>query len=356
MTEQSDPDARRTSQRPALGLRVPPCRPVQEVAAFARHVEGLGFERVYFPDSQLLWRDPFVTMFAAAGATSELVLGTAVTNVVTRHPSLVAGLARTIAETAPGRVHLGLGVGNSSVEPIGLRPSRQAELRDGIAQIRGLLSGADVVVNGRTARQRDPHPDVPVYIAASGPQNLGMAGEIGDGAILLSGVSPALLDRGVSLVREGAERAGRDPRSVDLVVSAYTLVSDDIERDARILKPVLAGMAQHGGRSVLETVGIRAEVPAHVPEIYPDLVHAEDWPLAVEHCSRWISDEDAVRYAEEFCLFGSPELIAERIRDAQARGASTLYLQHVGSYDFPEQLANDVAARVLPLLDGPQAA
>lgn len=336
--------------RPAMALRVPPCRPVPEVAAFAHHVEGLGFDRVYFPDSQLLWRDPYLTMFAAATATERVTLGTAVTNVVTRHPSVVAGVVRSVAEAAPGRVHLGLGVGNSSVEPIGLKPSRRTELRDGIAQIRGLLGGDDVVVNGVTARQRDPRPGVPVYVAASGPQNLGLAGEVGDGAILLSGVSPALIDRGISLVRRGAEQAGRDPLTVDVVVSAYTLVTDDVERDARVLKPVLAGMAQHGGRVALESVGIRADVPAHVPEIYPDLVHAEDWPLAVEHCSRWISDADAVRYAEEFCLFGSPEHVAARILDAHRRGASTLYLQHVGSYDFPEQLAEDVAARVMPLL------
>lgn len=338
------------ASRIAVGLRVPPCRPVQEVARFARQLEELGFDRAYFPDSQLLWRDPYLTMFAAAVATERLTLGTAVTNVITRHSSVVAGVIRSVAEEAPGRVHLGLGVGNSSVEPIGLRPSRQAELREGIEQIRGLLSGADVVVNGCTARQRDPHPGVPVYVAASGPQNLGLAGEVGDGAILLSGVSAPLLDRGVSLVRQGAERAGRDPHSLDVVVSAYAQVTDDIERDARVLKPVLAGMSQHGGRVALESVGIHAEVPPHVPEIYPDLVHAEDWPLAVEHCSRWISDDDAVRYAEEFCLFGTPEHIAERIGDAHARGASTLYLQHVGSYDFPEQLAEDVASRVLPLL------
>ena len=346
----TDSSTTATPGQPAIGLRVPPCGPVPRVAEFARHVEELGFDRVYFPDSQLLWRDPYLTMFAAADATERLTLGTAVTNVVTRHPSVVAGVVRSVAETAPGRVHLGLGVGNSSVEPIGLRPSKQAELRAGIAQIRGLLAGQEVDANGVTARLRDPHPGVPVYVAASGPQNLGLAGEIGDGAILLSGVSSVLLERGISLVRHGAERAGRDPLSVDVVVSAYTAVTDDIERDARILKPVLAGMAQHGARAVLESVGIHADVPAHVPEIYPDLVHAEDWSLAVEHCSRWISDDDAVRYAEEFCLFGSAEHIAERIKDAYSRGASTLYLQHVGSYDFPEQLAEDVAGQVLPLL------
>ena len=340
------------ASRPAVALRVPPCRPVDEVAEFAERVESGGFDRLYLPDSQLLWRDPYLTLQKVATTTSRLELGTAVTNLVTRHPTVVAGLVRTLAEAAPGRIHLGLGVGNSSVEPIGLTPSRQAEVREGVAQIRGLTDGDEVTVNGRPVRLRDPHPGVPVYLAASGPRNLGLAGAIADGAILLSGVSRALVDRGVGLVHEGARAAGRDPAAVDIVVSAYAMVTDDVERDARILKPVLAGMAQHGGKQALQSVGIHAEVPTEVPEIYPDLVHAEDWPLAVEVCSQWITDEEAVRYAAEFCLFGSGEQIADRIRDVHAQGASTIYLQHVGSYDLPEQLAADVADEVLPRLGG----
>lgn len=350
------PDASARAARPQLALRVPPCAPVGEIADFIREVEGLGFDRVYVPDSQLLWRDPFLTLHTAARATERLQLGTAVSNLVTRHPSVVAGLVRTLAETAPGRIHLGVGVGNSSVEPVGLAPSRQAELRAGLAQVRGLLAGEDVVFGDRVARQRDPHPGVPVYLAASGPRNLQLAGEIADGTILLSGVSDALLERSVALVREGEERAGRAPGSSDVVVSAFASVTDDVERDARTLKPVLAAMAQHGGRSALESVGIHAQVPAHVPEVYPDLVHAEDWPAAVERCSEWISDADALRYAQEFCLFGTAAEVADGIARAAARGASTVYLQHVGSYDLPRRLADDVATSVAPLLSKEPAA
>lgn len=330
--------------RLAVGLRVPPCRPVGEVGAFAAEIERLGFDQLYLPDSQLLWRDPYVALSAAAAATSRLVLGTAVTNVVTRHPSVVAGAARTVAELAPGRFRLGLGVGNSSVEPIGLRASTQAQLRAGVEQIRGLLAGTEVDFHGVLARQRDPVPDVPVYIAASGPKNLHLAGEIGDGAMLLTGMSAGLLERGVALVRKGA--GGRD---IDIVVSAYAKVTDDPERDARELKPVMAAMAQHGGRAALASVGIDVTVPRHVPDVYPDLLHAEDWDAAVERCSEWISDEQALRYADEFCLFGTAERIAERMLRAWRCGASSIYLQHVGSYDLPRQLAADVAA-VLPLV------
>lgn len=333
-----------------IGLRVPPCRPVTEIASFIADVEAKGFDDVYVPDSQVLWRDSYLTLFAAAQATSTIGLGTAVTNVVTRHPSVVASLTRTVAEASGGRFRLGLGVGNSSVEPVGLAPSKRAELRAGIASVRTLLAGSTARFGDAEVRMRDPYADVPVHVAASGPRNLRLAGEVADGAILLSGVSPQLLRRAVKLVREGAEEAGRDPVDVEIILSAHAMVTDDIERDARVLKPICAGIAQQGGQSALATAGIEIEVPSRVPEIYPDLVHAEDWDLAVEHCSRWVSDQDAVAFARAFSLFGTPEEITARLREARELGATSVFLQHVGSYDLPEALAEGVAKGVLPLL------
>lgn len=333
-----------------IGLRVPPCRPVAEIASFVADLEDKGFDDVYVPDSQVLWRDSYLTLFAAAQATSRIGLGTAVTNVVTRHPSVVASLTRTVAEASEGRFRLGLGVGNSSVEPVGLSPSTRAELRSGIASIRTLLAGSTATFGDAEVRMRDPYAGVPVHVAASGPRNLRLAGEIADGAILLSGVSPQLLRHALKLVREGAEQAGRDPADVEITLSAHAMVTDDIERDARVLKPICAGIAQQGGQSALATAGIEIEVPSRVPEIYPDLVHAEDWDLAVEHCSRWVSDEDAVAFARTFSLFGTPEEITARLREAQELGATSVFLQHVGSYDLPEALAEGVAKEVIPLL------
>jgi 5,10-methylenetetrahydromethanopterin reductase len=324
-----------------IGIRVPPCRPATEIAAFAAYVEAAGFDRLYVPDSQILWRDSYLTLYAAALRTSTLGLGTAVSNVVTRHPSVVASLARTVAEVAPGRFFLGLGVGNSSVEPVGLAPSTQAELRHGIDQIRRLLAGDDV--DG--VRLRDPHPGVPIHVAATGPRNLRFAGEVADGAILLSGVAPEPLSRAVGLVTEGA--AGRQ---VEITVSAYAMVTDDVRRDARVLKPVCAGIAQRGGRTALAAAGIDVDVPAEIPGVYPDLVHAEDWDHVVDVCSAWISDDDAVAFASTFCLFGTPEEIVDRIERSAGLGVTAIFLQHVGSHDLPARLAADVAEHVLPRL------
>src|SRR5689334_12129416 len=124
-----------------VGIRLPPCRPVDEVAEAARRAEELGFDDVWMPDSQTLWRDAYTALACAALRTDRIRLGTAVTNLVTRHPSVVAAAARTVAELAPERFVLGIGIGNSSVEPVGLRSSTTAELRAGVTGLRDTIPG-----------------------------------------------------------------------------------------------------------------------------------------------------------------------------------------------------------------------
>lgn len=340
-----------------VGVRVPPCDRADRVVETVRRAERLGFDDVWFPDSQLLWRDVFTTLTAAALGTERIGLGTAVTNLATRHPAVVASAARSVAELAPGRFTLGLGVGNSSVGPVGLRQTTSAEMREGLGMLRALLDGRDWDFTGPggtvRSRLRDPRPEVPLHLAASGPRNLRLAGEAADGVILLSGVSPRTLEGATARVREGAEAAGRDVGRIPLTVSAFCAVTDDIEADARLIKPICASIAQNGGAPFLALAGIDVEVPATVEGVYPDLVHAEDWNAAVEICSEWVSDEAALRFAEEFCLFGTAEQITERLRALRTTGVTGVFLQHVGSYDPPTDLIEAVGTSVLPMLSRP---
>jgi 5,10-methylenetetrahydromethanopterin reductase len=338
-------------QEISIGVRVPPCRPLPEMAAFAAEIEQAGFDTLYTPDSQTLWRDAYLTLYAASLRTERLNVATAVTNLVTRHPSVVAGLARTLDEAAPGRVILGVGVGHSSVDPIGLRSSTRAELRDGIDQVRRLLRGEEVRNGDAVARLRDPRPHgVPIHLAATGPKNLHLAGEIADGAILLSGVAEAPLRAAVARVREGAAAAGRPPEDVEVTVSAHAMVTDDLERDARIIKPIAASIAQRGGGGALQVAGIDVSVPSEITEVVPDLVHAEDWDHAVAVTSQWISDADAIAFVDAFCLFGTAEEIATRINGLADLGVTSIFLQHVGSWDLPVDLVESVGAEVIPRL------
>jgi 5,10-methylenetetrahydromethanopterin reductase len=57
-----------------LGLRVPPCARADRLVDTVHRAEALGFDRVWFPDSQLLWRDVFTVLTAAALGTERIGL------------------------------------------------------------------------------------------------------------------------------------------------------------------------------------------------------------------------------------------------------------------------------------------
>jgi 5,10-methylenetetrahydromethanopterin reductase len=330
-----------------VGIRIPPCKPVGELVETVQRAEDLGYDQVWLPDSQLLWRDVYPVAAAAVAGTQRIGVGTAVTNVVTRHPAVVASAARTVAELDPGRFTLGLGVGNSSVQPVGLRPSTGGEMRERVGVIRALLAGEEVDFLGVRSRLRDPVSDVPLHMAASGPKNLRLAGEIADGVILLSGVAPDNLAASAARIREGAQLAGKVSQ-VPMTVSAFCRVTDDVPAAARELKPICAGIAQNGGGPFLAMAGVHVDVPQHVPGVYPDLVHAEDWELAVRACDRYVSDEAVTAFARRFCLYGTPQEILARLDAVQRVGATAVFLQHVGSYTLPEELLTTFAGEVMP--------
>src|SRR5262245_18164727 len=109
-------------------IGVLPNRPVAEIAALALDAEELGYDGIWIADSQSVFRDGYLALAASALQTSRMVLATGVTNPVTRHPATIAGAVATLDELSGGRAVLGIGVGESAVRTVGLRPARLARL------------------------------------------------------------------------------------------------------------------------------------------------------------------------------------------------------------------------------------
>src|SRR5438445_335026 len=82
----------------------------------AKLSEELDFTHIWVGDSHLIWREAYVNMAAVALNTSKVKIGTGVTNPLTRHPSVVASAYATLEEYSPGRMIVGIGLGDSSVE------------------------------------------------------------------------------------------------------------------------------------------------------------------------------------------------------------------------------------------------
>ena len=114
------------------------------------------------------------------------------------------------------------------------------------------------------------------------------------------------------------------------------------------MKPYVVAIAQTGGTEILRAAGIELDVPAGAGGIYPDMSHAEDWEAAVEVAGHWVSDETAARYAEAFCLVGTADACAERLRRAVEHGVRSFYIRHFGSYTLPAALLEAFGGSIIP--------
>jgi 5,10-methylenetetrahydromethanopterin reductase len=174
-----------------LSLGLFPTEPPRRLLELITLAEERGFHTVYVGDSQMIWREAFVLLGAAALATSRIRLATGVTNPITREPAVLAAAIETLVELAGPRVVLGIGAGDSSLRTLGKAPSSLARLEEAIGLIRRLLRGEDC--EGLRLTYVDRPLEVPIYVAVSSPRIHRLAGRVADGAIVLVGTDPDFL-------------------------------------------------------------------------------------------------------------------------------------------------------------------
>jgi len=197
-----------------------------------RRVEAAGMDDLWLTDSSLHSRYCYSYLTLAAVNTTRMRLGTAVTNPVTRHPALPAVGISTIDEISGGRAVHGIGAGDRPLEALGMKPAKLALLEDSIHAARRLWKGETVTQDYRGFVLADAHmrfparPDIPVYLSASGPRTLELAGRVADGVILLAGLHPEGLTYALEHIDRGVEAAGRSERP-KITVFAYGAIDED---------------------------------------------------------------------------------------------------------------------------------
>ena len=329
-----------------IDLRVPPCKPVSDVAQFVSRCEVAGFDGVGILDSQMLERDVFVSMAMAAQATSRIRISSAVLNPVTRHVSVMASAIKTVSETAPGRAEFWIGRGFSSVQTIGIPPATVREMRQCVLTLKSLLSGEEVTFNGdtskaATSRMRHGDSQLPrILIAAHGPRTIEVAGEVADGVLLQVGIHPKSMELARQHLEAGARRAGRNPAELEMVLCATTIIMDDQQEAREMARPLcVQRLVEKSHAPYLQVAGIDArglEIPPELSELYPDIPHAEDWEKARRLCS-FLPDEILTQMCDAIGLVGTPAYCAQQLQKAEANGIKHLYLMTSESYQFPER-------------------
>lgn len=215
------------------GIGLFPTEPVSVMRDYTLQAEELGYDNVWFGDSQNIWRESSITMGAAATGTKRVILGTGVTNAVTRHRSVLASSWATLAEYTGGRVALGIGTGDSSLRTMGLKPIKLAELERAVSELRALLGGQSIREENSEAEYRlgylQSPTAIPIYIAASAPRILELAGRIADGVIVLVGTAKEFIEGALGAIEVGAAASGRRLSDLHIVLWTPTAIHDDPE-------------------------------------------------------------------------------------------------------------------------------
>src|ERR1700753_1969635 len=187
---------------------------------------------------------------AAAVLTKNVPLATAVVDTVRRHPAMLAQTALTIDHLARGRFILGLGSGESeNTLPYGFDFARPVGRFEEALHVIRLLWDSDGPVDfegqfytlHHARLDTEPHQGrpPPIWIGASGPRMLDIAGRHADGWWPAGAWTPEHYAEMLSAVRASAERAGRDPMAITPCFIQVCLIGQDDDALAEILEAPL---------------------------------------------------------------------------------------------------------------------
>src|SRR6476619_26085 len=113
-----------------VAIRVPVGRPLPDIAAFVARCEDAGFDGVGIHDHPSSGRDAYLALALAAQATQRLRLFPATSSPLVRHPLVLASLAHSLEEIAPGRIDLTVAPGFISTRSIGKPRARVTVMRE----------------------------------------------------------------------------------------------------------------------------------------------------------------------------------------------------------------------------------
>src|SRR5881396_1392124 len=230
--------------------------PFSHIIQRAQFCEKHGFDSVLIDDHLLYGTEaaaapePFTTLAAIAAGTRKIRVGIAVTDLVRRHPAIIAQTLATLSTQYPRRLFLGLGTGDPmNQSPFGLpTEQRYSRLREGLQIIRQLWNSSidkPASFKGRffslnnaylqAGQEKQPVP--PIYLAAFGPRMLRLAGEAADGWIPHCH-TPATYKMDLDIIRESGRQA---KRNLDTFTPAYYTLSsistNRAEADRNVLGP-----------------------------------------------------------------------------------------------------------------------
>jgi F420-dependent oxidoreductase-like protein len=297
-----------------------------------REAEALGYSVTWAAEAY--GSDVVSVLSWLAAQTETIELGAAIFQIPARTPAMTAMTAATLDTLSGGRFRLGLGVSGPQVSEgwHGVRFDKP------LGRTREYVEIVDAALRRKTVRYDGSHftlplPDgpgkplklsihpvrehVPIYLAAVGPKNLELTGEVADGWLGIFN-EPAFLAEQLEQIRTGRERVGKDLAGFDVAASAPVSVGDDI---AACAEPVRGYAALYIGgmgsreKNFYNDLAVRMGYPEQarrVQDLYLDKQYREAMAAV------------PLEFIDRVSLLGPKERIAEKLAAYAEAGVTTL--------------------------------
>ena len=307
--------------------------PVPDTPEHIALAERLGYRRAWVYDTPALQLDVWMTLALAAGRTRTIEVGTGVLIPSLRHVLATASAIATLVHLAPGRVNVGIGSGFTGRLAMGQRSNSWAFVAQYARQLRSLLAGQTVEVDGALTRmihgpgQAPARPiRVPMIFGTRGPKGEAVARELGDGVFTVVPTPgfawSALLTFGTVL--EPGERFDA-PRVIDAAGAGAAVLFHRAHDLPGSPGPGLAELP--GGlawRAAIEAVPAR-ERHLHTHQGHLTYVNAVDRPVITGEVIR------------AYTFTGEAAALRARLGQLRAAGATEIAYQPAGP-DVPREL------------------
>jgi F420-dependent oxidoreductase-like protein len=298
----------------------------------ARHAEQLGYDSVWVAEAY--GSDSPTVLAWIAAQTRQIDIGSAVMQIPARTPAATAMTAATLDMLSAGRFRLGLGVSGPQVSEgwHGVRFDHPlGRTREYVAIVRAALARKTVRHHGEHFTLPLPdgpgkplklslHPvreTIPIYLAAVGPKNLELAGDIADGWLAIFFL-PEYATESMAYITTGLERSGRTRADFDVVAGVPAVVGDDLAACADELRAYAAlyvgGMGSRE-RNFYNQQAVRMGFEAAARTV-------QDLYLASQH--REAMAAVPFDLIDQTSLLGPVERITERLHSFAAAGVTTL--------------------------------
>jgi F420-dependent oxidoreductase-like protein len=226
----------------------------EQQLAIVQEAERIGYESVWAAEAY--GSDTATVLAWLAAGTEKIDVCSGIFQIPGRSAGMTAMTAATLDQLSGGRFRLGLGSSGPQVSEgwHGVRFAKQLQrTREYVEVVRMMLRRERVEYHGETIDL--PLPDgpgkplkltispvqdeIPIYIAAMGPKNVALTGEIADGWLPIF-FSPEHVQEFRPLLEEGAQRSGRSLDDFDVAPTVNVLITDDMEAARDAMRPVLA--------------------------------------------------------------------------------------------------------------------